>query len=111
MIFSSQGTSTDGDVLRTLCDRLTAPLVVASPASDTVLAFKTDSSINDLGFNLTYSYSDCGGILRGPGPFSVASSPSGSNYGNNEDCAWLLDFEEGSQVKVLGHYCTFLFHS
>ncbi len=94
--------STDGEVLKTVCGRSTSPVVMASPVADSHVAFKSDRSISDLGFNFTYSYSDCGGVISGPGPVTVASptSSSSNNYGNNVDCAWMLSFEEGSQIKL-----------
>ena len=77
-----------------MCGRIQSPSIVLSTGFEpTNIIFKTDNSITDRGFNLTYSYSNCGGVLTGP-YHDIRSS------GSNQDCVWLLNFQEGQQIVL-----------
>ena len=81
------------------CGQSQAGLVVASPLPHTRILFRTDGSITDSGFNLTYSVSPCGGVLQGPR--AVVTSPNfPANYPANVHCVWLLTFSPGSQIEL-----------
>lgn len=76
--------------------------IIGSPVSPTKVAFRSDSNKSDRGFNLTYSYSPCGGVFRGPR--NVITTPrasyTSSDYPANVDCVWLFKFNEGEQIEV-----------
>ena len=85
---------TDNLFAESMCGRIQSPSIVLSTGFEpTNIIFKTDNSITDRGFNLTYSYSNCGGVLTGP-YHDIRSS------GSNQDCVWLLDFQEGQQIVL-----------
>ena len=60
---------------------------------ETRIVFKTDPIDSDRGFNLTYFYNDCGGVLHGP-YHQISSSQA------NQDCVWFLDYPEGQQILL-----------
>ena len=61
--------------------------------------FRSDGSINDRGFNLSYSVSPCGGLV--PGPVASLTSPNyPANYPESTHCVWLLRFSPGSQIEI-----------
>ena len=81
------------------CGQSQSEYVVASPLPQTRILFRTDGSITDSGFNLTYSVSPCGGVLAGPR--AVITSPHyPANYPDNLNCYWLLTFSPGSQIEI-----------
>ena len=83
-----------GSNLAKLCGRVTTPTVIVNPGYEvTNVVFKSDLVNNDRGFNVSYSYSDCGGMLTGP-------YHEIRNSGSDMDCAWLLNFDEGSQILL-----------
>ena len=60
---------------------------------------RSDGRHEDKGFNLTARTLACGGIRRGS--WDVISSPSYPNaYPANQDCVWVLEYPEGSQIKI-----------
>ena len=61
--------------------------------------FRSDGSINDRGFNLSYSVSPCGGLVSGP-VASLVSPGYPANYPDSVHCVWLLRFTPGSQVEI-----------
>ena len=85
-----------GTLLKQLCGNHLdqSPTVVLSPGYDsTHVVFKSDYAISNRGFNISYSYNDCGGTFHGP-VHEIRSS------GSDMDCVWLLDFEEGQQIVL-----------
>ena len=69
----------------------------------TPVSYQTDHNMNASGWNMTYSQSSCGGYLAGP--TDVITSPGyPASYPNNAHCAWLLNYEDGSQINVRWHY-------
>ena len=81
------------------CGRTQSPYIVATPFSETSVVFKSDGSITDRGFNMSYSLSPCGGVLEGP--VAMVTSPNYPlNYPDNVNCFWLLKFTEGSQIEI-----------
>ena len=82
-----------------LCGQSQSAYTVASPLPQTRIVFRTDGTITDKGFNMSYSLSPCGGILTGP--TAVITSPNfPANYPNNVTCLWLLRFSPGSQIEL-----------
>ena len=81
------------------CGQSQAVYTVASPLPNTRIVFRTDSTVSDTGFNMSYSLSPCGGILTGP--TAVITSPNHpANYPDNVNCYWLLRFSPGSQIEL-----------
>ena len=60
---------------------------------------RTDGSISDRGFNLSYSVSPCGGVVSGPAA-SLTSAGYPGPYPASTTCVWLLSFAPGSQVEI-----------
>ena len=79
--------------------RSESPYSVASPLSEAVIMFKSDGSVTDRGFNLTYSVSPCGGVIEGPSA-TITSPNYPHNYPDYTHCVWLLSFSPGSQIEV-----------
>ena len=83
-----------GSVFGTYCGQIRdSTVILNSGFEDTNIIFKTDDTITDRGFNLTYSYNDCGGVLTGP-HHEIGST------GTDQDCVWLLNFQEGQQIVL-----------
>ena len=81
------------------CGVSQSPYIVATPLAETSILFKSDASITDRGFNMTYSISPCGGLLEGPS--ATLTSPNyPQNYPDNINCYWILRFSEGSQIEI-----------
>ncbi|KAK7065277.1 hypothetical protein SK128_012049 [Halocaridina rubra] len=93
-----EGVTANGEVIgiQSVCsDYNMAPIVVPYPTLR--ISFITDSSVNLTGWNLTYSLSSCGGMVHGPQ--NTLQSPNyPSNYPDDTHCAWILQYEEGSQI-------------
>lgn len=67
---------------------------ILSPGHElTHVIFKSDATIHDRGFNMSFSYNDCGGTMNGPFNNIRAS-------GTDLDCIWLLQYEEGQQIEL-----------
>ena len=60
---------------------------------------RSDGSISDRGFNLSYSVSPCGGLVTGPGATLTSPNYPG-NYPDSLHCLWLLRFSPGSQIEI-----------
>ena len=69
------------------------------------LIFKTDGSVTDRGFNMSYNLQPCGG-LRG-GPQTQLLSPSyPAEYPPSSHCEWIIEFTEGSQIQFTANAFT-----
>jgi cubilin len=89
-----RGDLTSGHRLGYHCGHIQTPTKVLSPGPEVVnVVFLTDRSITNKGFNISYSYNQCGGVLQGP-YHEIRSS------GANEDCVWVLNFAEGQQIEL-----------
>ncbi|KAF2368216.1 EGF-like domain, partial [Trinorchestia longiramus] len=67
------------------------------PYSTVRVSFVTDYSVNFTGWNMTYSQAACGGYFTGPN--DILTSPGyPSAYPNDAHCAWLLQYQDGSQI-------------
>ena len=85
-----------GSVLASVCGHFNEQKVILSPGYvNTHIIFSTDLSITDRGFNISYSYNNCGGVYTGPST-QIRSS------GTNEDCVWKLEYQEGQQIELSG---------
>ncbi|XP_076037420.1 cubilin-like, partial [Oratosquilla oratoria] len=63
------------------------------------ITFITDSYINHIGWNMTYSLTSCGGHKKGPQ--DIITSPNyPQQYPNNALCAWTFEYHEGDQIKL-----------
>ena len=82
-----------------MCGDSNAPVAIANPLARTTIIFKTDRTLTDKGFNMSYSISPCGGIVEGP-EATIASPNYPRNYPDNTRCVWLLKFTKGSQIEV-----------
>lgn len=93
----------DGEQLAKFCGQSVpeVPIVVFTP--QLYVHFQTDSSEGNLGFNLHYSFSECGGWQMGEG--GVVSSPLYPNvYPSPSRCAWLLEAPPGHTVTLTFTY-------
>jgi len=71
------------------------PLVV-SPYPSLWIRYVSDVLMTLSGFQLTYNFTDCGGVL---------TTPTGSIFNNyslttGRDCAWKIDAPEGARIKI-----------
>ena len=84
-----------GTKLKNICGgQALSQTIVTSPGQEPVhVLFKSDISITDRGFNVTYKHHSCGGILNGP-------SSRIESRTNGADCVWLLNYEEGQQILL-----------
>ena len=62
------------------------------------LMFKTDGSITDRGFNVSYNIQPCGGLLVGP-QTQLMSPGYPAEYPSSSHCQWIIEFTEGSQIQ------------
>ena len=80
--------------LGSYCGQIQDETIVLNVGNEeTRIVFKTDTVDSDRGFNLTYFYNDCGGVLHGP-YHQISSSEA------NQDCVWFLDYPEGQQILL-----------
>ncbi|XP_011674329.1 uncharacterized protein LOC586545 [Strongylocentrotus purpuratus] len=95
------GTSTSDPLLATLCGD-TIPDSLMSTGMSLFLVFKTDGSIIGPGFSASYQAlesGDCGHTFTAMN--GILSSPNyPSNYGNNEDCGFLIQGGSGQVVSL-----------
>ena len=104
VIYTAQDPSlANGMKLGEYCGEIQSRVRTVSPFPFNQVVFFSDQSYEAKGFNLTYQMFNCGGHLRGTG--HVVTSPNyPQNYPSNYDCAWLLEYEEGSQIEVNIYY-------
>jgi len=96
---SSGGGDVEGVTHPRQCGTTQAKYIVATPFSETKILFKSDGSITDRGFNMSYELSPCGGIMEGP-VANVLSPNFPANYPDNVNCYWYLKFTPGSQIEI-----------
>ena len=85
-----------GSKLASVCGQLREPKVILSPGYvNTHIVFSSDLSVTARGFNISYSYNNCGGVYTGPNT-QIRSS------GTDEDCVWKLEYQEGQQIALSG---------
>ncbi|KAL5010260.1 hypothetical protein ScPMuIL_012565 [Solemya velum] len=95
-----EGNTANGIPLARVCTNetvLSVPLV--TPSNAVWARFKTDFSESAPGFQLTYRYADCGGILTEESG-SIASPNYPQNFGPNAICAWNILAPEGTQIVI-----------
>jgi hypothetical protein len=89
-----------------ICGQIDEPTIIRSPYRDNDVMFKTNRikySPPDLGFNMTYQIFNCGGTYSGPTNI-IKSNNYPSQYPENTDCVWLLEYPEGEQIVVFIYY-------
>ncbi|KAF6018834.1 hypothetical protein EB796_022840 [Bugula neritina] len=63
------------------------------------LAFISDQSVQHEGFNISYQYAPCGGVIRGDN--GVITSPNYPQpYDHDMGCAWEIIADEGLQIEL-----------
>ncbi|XP_068206241.1 LOW QUALITY PROTEIN: cubilin-like, partial [Palaemon carinicauda] len=95
-----QGVTAESEVItiQKVCNDYSRDIIVV-PYPVLQIAFRTDRSVSRTGWNLTYGLSPCGGILRGPQ--DIIHSPNyPRNYPDNTHCAWIMNYDEGSQIDL-----------
>ncbi|XP_061178089.1 cubilin-like [Saccostrea echinata] len=94
-----EGNSENGELIGKYCGNTTLPDPIISPSANLWMRFRTDNSIVDQGFLLTYTYTDCGGILTQDNG-EIVSPNFPFNYNHSDACAWLILAPEGSRIQV-----------
>ncbi|CAL1529132.1 unnamed protein product [Lymnaea stagnalis] len=93
-----EGIDSSGALIKRFCGQVT-PTSIFLPVPDVWIRYKTDRSINSEGFNLSYEYTNCGGIYTdNEGVISSPNYPVNSNQ--NTSCAWQITAPEGSQIRI-----------
>lgn len=89
----------DGPLIEKFCS-LSAPAVpLVIPYPQVWIHFVTNERVEHTGFNVEYSFTDCGGIQTGES--GVISSPNYPNvYGRWTHCSWLLEAPEGHIITL-----------
>ncbi|XP_035298709.1 cubilin isoform X2 [Cricetulus griseus] len=89
----------DGPLIEKFCS-LSAPAVpLVIPYSQVWIHFVTNEREEHIGFNIEYSFTDCGGIQTGES--GVIASPNyPKNYGRWTQCSWLLEAPEGHIITL-----------
>lgn len=89
----------DGPLIEKFCS-LSAPAVpLVIPYSQVWIHFVTNEHVEYTGFNIEYSFTDCGGIQTGES--GVISSPNYPNvYARWTQCSWLLEAPEGHIITL-----------
>ncbi|KAG9276492.1 cubilin [Astyanax mexicanus] len=77
------------------------PIVVSTP--QLWVHFRSDESVVDLGFKVTYYFSDCGGYQTGEGG-TVSSPGYPDSYPSPSRCVWLLEAPEGHTITLTFTY-------
>ncbi|KAM6215214.1 cubilin [Rhynchocyon petersi] len=86
-----------------LCARRTSenPMQVSSTGNELAIRFKTDSSINGRGFNVSWQAlpGGCGGIFKAPSG-AIHSPNYPRPYRSNTECAWVIEVERNYRVLL-----------
>ncbi|KAE8596094.1 hypothetical protein XENTR_v10015965 [Xenopus tropicalis] len=89
----------DGELITRLCGRNTPSVPLAIVASQVWVHFVSNAEVENIGFNASYSFTDCGGIQAGE--YGVIASPNfPASYNSMSHCAWLLDAPEGHIITL-----------
>ncbi|KAG8443219.1 hypothetical protein GDO86_011865 [Hymenochirus boettgeri] len=89
----------DGEVITRLCGRNVPSVPLTLVASQIWVRFVSNSEVEDIGFNASYSFTGCGGTQTGE--FGVISSPNfPAPYEGMTHCAWLLEAPEGHIISL-----------
>ncbi|KAI4562255.1 hypothetical protein MJT46_011217 [Ovis ammon polii x Ovis aries] len=77
------------------------PMQVSSTGNELAIRFKTDSSINGRGFNVSWRAvpGGCGGIFQAPSG-EIHSPNYPSPYRSNTDCTWVIQVEKHHRVLL-----------
>ena len=85
-------------VYHRICGVSSEPISLAWTIPSMNLMFKTDGSITDRGFNVSYNIQPCGGLLEGP-QTQLMSPGYPAEYPSSSHCQWIIEFTEGSQIQ------------
>ncbi|XP_052697133.1 cubilin-like isoform X2 [Crassostrea angulata] len=94
-----EGSTENGELIGRYCGNTTLPDPIISPSANLWMRFRTDVSIVDRGFALTYAYTDCGGVLTEDNG-EILSPNFPNNYNHSDACAWLILAPEGAKIQV-----------
>uniref|UniRef100_A0A8C3YL53 Cubilin n=1 Tax=Catagonus wagneri TaxID=51154 RepID=A0A8C3YL53_9CETA len=77
------------------------PMQVSSTGNELALRFKTDSSVNGRGFNVSWRAfpGGCGGVFQAPSG-EIHSPNYPSPYRSNTECTWLIQVEKNHRVLL-----------
>ncbi|XP_075408563.1 cubilin [Tenrec ecaudatus] len=77
------------------------PMQVSSTGNELAIRFKTDSSINGRGFNVSWHAvpGGCGGIFNVPSG-EIHSPNYPSPYRSNSECSWIIQVEKNHRVLL-----------
>ncbi|KAM9673713.1 cubilin [Trichechus inunguis] len=77
------------------------PMQVSSAGNELAIRFKTDSSINGRGFNVSWQAvpGGCGGIFKAPSG-EIHSPNYPSPYRSNTECSWVIQVERNHRVLL-----------
>ncbi|EPY78032.1 tolloid-like protein 2 precursor [Camelus ferus] len=77
------------------------PMQVSSTGSELAIRFKTDSSVNGRGFNVSWRAvpGGCGGVFQAPSG-EIHSPNYPSPYRSNTECTWVIQVEKHHRVLL-----------
>ncbi|XP_069504454.1 cubilin [Ambystoma mexicanum] len=102
--------SADGELITRLCGRSVPSYSLAIAAPRVWVHFVTNSRVEDLGFEASYMFTDCGGVQTGEG--GVIASPNyPAPYSSHNHCAWLLEAQEGHTITLTFTYFDTEYHT
>ncbi|XP_067930809.1 cubilin-like [Watersipora subatra] len=96
-----EGVSSSGRSVGRYCSNLTnnVPTQVAVPGNQMWIAFVSDATVQHQGFNVSYQFAPCGGVLRSD--TGEITSPNYPNpYDHDMGCAWEIQADEGQQIEL-----------
>ncbi|KAM4705286.1 LOW QUALITY PROTEIN: cubilin [Rhinophrynus dorsalis] len=100
----------DGELIAKLCGRNVPSVPLILVASQIWVRFVSNSQVENIGFNASYSFTGCGGIQTGE--HGVIASPNyPESYTGENHCAWLLEAPEGNTLTLTFAYLDIENHS
>nr|XP_039268068.1 cubilin-like [Styela clava] len=93
------GTDYSGYLYQTLCgDTKPKPFGMALP--NAFVQFISDISVTDKGFQASYKFKPCGGLVTGTTNGVIASSNYPDPYNDNDYCLWTIAVPAGQHIKL-----------
>ncbi|KAL8573023.1 hypothetical protein ACOMHN_010453 [Nucella lapillus] len=94
-----EGPSANSPLIEKFCGNNTLPPQVITPSDQVWVRFRTDGSVVDTGFDVSFSPTTCGGILDSPQV--VLTSPNyPNNYDHDDFCVWKIVAPEGQRIRL-----------
>ncbi|KAL8607578.1 hypothetical protein ACOMHN_003497 [Nucella lapillus] len=94
-----EGPSANSPLIEKFCGNNTLPPQVITPSDQVWVRFRTDGSVVDTGFDVSFSPTTCGGILDSPQ--GVLTSPNyPNNYDHDDFCVWKIVAPEGQRIRL-----------